>query len=96
MGKYSSSSKSGKSKSGRSKKEPKPGPLDMVGPDGRIIHSAKMTGGTGAEASGCRGGHVDTTGNAAIRGGHAPGGGWGEHKGSKDISTPTDDAWKKR
>ncbi|OLN96740.1 hypothetical protein CCHL11_02429 [Colletotrichum chlorophyti] len=38
--------------------------------------------GTGSEASGCRGGHKDQTGQASIRGGRQGGGGYGHHAGS--------------
>lgn len=61
--------------------------------DGPAPPRGNEFGGRGSEASGTRGGHVDTTSNSASRGGHAAGGGWGNHGGSgngkKTTSTST-------
>lgn len=55
---------------------PKPSFTDPAPPKGNEF------GGSGSEASGSRGGHTDTTGNANQQGGHPGGGGFGVHGGS--------------
>ena len=60
---------------------------DWIGPDGPFKHLPAPYGpaGTGSEASGVRGGHHDSTGNANTRGGRSGGGGWGTHGGSAKM-----------
>ncbi|KAF6825149.1 hypothetical protein CPLU01_10437 [Colletotrichum plurivorum] len=45
-------------------------------------HGPNGPTGTGSQASGVRGGHKDTIGCAATRGGRQSGGGYGHHSGS--------------
>lgn len=57
--------------------------------DGPAPPRGNEFGGRGSEASGTRGGHVDSTSNSTQRGGHPAGGGWGNHGGSSKGSKTT-------